>query len=337
MTESHINKRSMCVVTTVNHVTPAIKALSTLFEDKNLIVIGDTRTPENWKYKGVAMYFAEDQCKMPFSLVKALPLNHYVRKNIGYLVAIKAGAQVIYDTDDDNIPNENWKIRTKRVKAQKVTKKGWCNVYKLFNQKHIWPRGLALESLQEPTSNTSSAVALTSLIQQGVSNESPDVDAVWRLTANKPIYFSVNRHIALGPRVWCPFNSQSTWWWPEVYPLLYLPVTATFRMTDIWRSFIAQRCLWELQSCVTFHSPAEVVQKRNKHNLLNDFKDEVPGYLKNSEIVKTLEKVTLLKGKDNVSSNMLTCYRALVSAGLLTESELLFLNAWLYDIKSINV
>jgi len=28
--------------------------------------------------------------------------------------------------------------------------------------------------------------------------------------------------------------------------LMYLPIKASFRMTDIYRSFVAQRCLWEL-------------------------------------------------------------------------------------------
>ena len=36
--------------------------------------------------------------------------------------------------------------------------------------------------------------------------------------------------------------------------LMYLPSTCTFRMTDIWRSLIAQRCLWELGQGVVFHA-----------------------------------------------------------------------------------
>jgi hypothetical protein len=38
-------------------------------------------------------------------------------------------------------------------------------------------------------------------------------------------------------------------------PLLYLPSHCCFRMTDIWRSFIAQRCLWELGHWVVCQAP----------------------------------------------------------------------------------
>ena len=66
-------------------------------------------------------------------------------------------------------------------------------------------------------------------------------------------------------------------------------------MTDIWRSFVAQRCLWALGGAVTFHGP-EVVQRRNVHNLMKDFEDEVPGYLANDRIVQLLEEQPLDSG-----------------------------------------
>lgn len=38
-----------------------------------------------------------------FPLVKALPWNHFGRKNIGYLYAILHGATTVWDFDDDNM------------------------------------------------------------------------------------------------------------------------------------------------------------------------------------------------------------------------------------------
>jgi hypothetical protein len=79
---------------------------------------------------------------------------------------------------------------------------------------------------------------------------------------------------------WCPFNSQSTWFFKKAFPLMYLPCSCKHsECTDIWRSFIGQRCLWEIGEGVTFHSPSEVYQDRNEHDLLKDFEDEIPGYL----------------------------------------------------------
>lgn len=109
------------------------------------------------------------------------------------------------------------------------------------------------------------------------------------------------------PDVWCPFNSQTTWWFPAACPLMYLPSFCTFRMTGIWRSFVAQRCLWAMGSALTFHQ-AEVIQQRNVHNLLKDFEDEVPGYLRNESICEILENVKLKPGREAVGGNLLRCY-----------------------------
>ena len=38
-----------------------------------------------------------------FPVVKALPWNHFGRKNIGYLYAILHGATTVWDFDDDNM------------------------------------------------------------------------------------------------------------------------------------------------------------------------------------------------------------------------------------------
>ena len=37
----------------------------------------------------------------------AMPLYNYSRKNIGYLLAMRDGAEVIVETDDDNRPLED--------------------------------------------------------------------------------------------------------------------------------------------------------------------------------------------------------------------------------------
>ena len=46
-----------------------------------------------------------DQLNSEFTIANLLPKNHYTRKNLGYLYAIKNGADAIIDTDDDNFPD----------------------------------------------------------------------------------------------------------------------------------------------------------------------------------------------------------------------------------------
>lgn len=134
--------------------------------------------------------------------------------------------------------------------------------------------------------------------------------------------------------MWCPFNSQNTTWWKEAAPLLYLPSFCSFRMTDIWRSFVAQRIAWENGWTITFHS-ASVWQERNEHNLLKDFEDEVPGYLHNRKICKRLSGLELASGPANQIENLTACYTALIDLGVIEPEELGLLEAWSSDLGGI--
>jgi hypothetical protein len=74
-----------------------------------------------------------------------------------------------------------------------------------------------------------------------LADENPDVDAIYRLTLPLPIIFNKANNVALGNNSFCPFYSQNRTWFKEAFPLLYLSSHCSFRMTDIWRSFVAQR------------------------------------------------------------------------------------------------
>ena len=225
-------------------------------------------------------------------------------------------------------------------RSQSTAAPRWVNVYRHFSRENIWPRGLPLDQIHvtsEDTTDFSPASNVEGLawapIQQGLADGSPDVDAIWRLVLDREFTFDAGSSVMLPPRQWCPFNTQTTWWWPAVYPLLYVPSYCSFRMCDIWKSFVAQRCLWELGTGVVFHA-AEVWQERNVHNLLRDFNDEIPGYQQNHRIAGILEGISLQGGTDRVSSNLRLCYESLVNAEIFPEKELLLVDAWLEHQKS---
>jgi len=148
------------------------------------------------------------------------------------------------------------------------------------------------------------------------------------------LFFQPRPSVWLPPGTWCPFNSQTTWWWPEAHPLLYLPSRCSFRMTDIWRSFVAQRCLWEMGHGLVFHAP-EVIQTRNVHNLQRDFADEVSGYLKNAEIASRLASLDLAPGAGAALDNLVRCYEALVQAEIFPPDELTLVAAWVNDLDEL--
>ena len=207
-------------------------------------------------------------------------------------------------------------------------------MYKFFTKKHIWPRGFALEELNHSLTKNLKLSKITSPIQQGLADKNPDVDAIYRLTSSLPIKFNSSRNISLGVGSICPFNSQNTTWLREAYPLMYLPSFCSFRMTDIWRSFIAQRIAWSCGWSILFHN-STVIQERNKHNLMKDFEDEISGYKNNLKLMNNLIKLKLKPGIKNIKYNMILCYRELIRINLIDKKELKLLNAWFLDLKSI--
>jgi len=293
------------------------------------IVIGDTKSPAEFNLEGCDFFSVERQLSLRWKLAKELPLKHYARKNLGYLVAMSRGSEVIIETDDDNIPFPAfWDPRKLQTSSYQLSDKGWVNVYKYFTKHHIWPRGFALEEILNDLPQLSKLSNNISPIQQGLADENPDIDAIYRLTSPLPIKFNNHKSIALGNGSWCPFNSQNTTWFKEAFALMYLPSYCSFRMTDIWRSFIAQRIAWTCGWNVSFHN-STVWQQRNENNLNMDFQDEVSGYLNDYKIVNTLSDLVLEEGVENISGNLSKCYQSLVDIGMVGKEEIDLVRLWI--------
>lgn len=325
-------KKPTIIVTSIQPPSDCMRQWSEVATSQgyDILVVGDKKGPIDYPLAGTELLSFLKQTELPFRLAPLLPVGHYARKNLGYLMAMYRQAPYVFETDDDNAPMESWRTRECDVVADEVESSTWCNVYRLFSDEVIWPRGLPLNAIYSPVKVCrASNLKRSSPIQQVLVDRAPDVDAIWRLLNQKEVNFrSPAPSVALPPGVWCPFNSQATWWWPKVYPLMYLPSFCSFRMTDIWRSFVAQRCLWALGHSLVFHS-ADVYQIRNDHNLMRDFSDEVPGYLKNWAIADILIALDLT-GK-SASEGLFLCYEALVSQGIFEKRELTLVESWIAD------
>jgi len=327
--------RRALIVTTVNHPNRVMLMLAEGCQQTGtrLIIVGDAKSPTDFHIAG-ADYYALDRQRRWFPDFGAqLPTGHYARKNLGYLVAIQFGAVTILETDDDNMPLSTFWTHTPVAGEVAAVRSGtgWYNVYAHFTDEKIWPRGFALSRIGDPQPLVTERGLWAGHISQGLANGNPDVDAIFRLTARLPVTFTHNEPIMLMPGTWCPFNSQNTRFAEPAFPLLYLPSHCSFRMTDIWRSFVAQRCLWEAEDGVLFHA-ATVHQERNDHDLLADFSDEVCGYLGNERLVGVLEDCALRKG--DMLGNLMVCYEALVKHGFLIKDELALVNTWVDALET---
>ena len=329
------------VITTIAAPNKCLKLFSNECKKREIdfIVVGDKKSPAEFDLAHTHYFSFKQQQLLDFSLAKVAPANHYSRKNIGYLLAMQRGAKIIIETDDDNFPYSSfWNYSNQsRAIANQTGNAGWINIYKAFTKRKIYPRGFPLDLVD---SNLFSFDSLTNKklhtpIQQGLANIDADVDAVYRMTENRKIKFANNVSIALSKNEWCPFNSQNTRWYKEAFMLMYLPATCSSRLTDIWRSFIAQRICFENNWSILFHSPT-VYHKRNHHNLLQDFKEEFAGYLNNDKIKTGLEKLKLKGGDKHLSSNMLKCYEWFVQHKLLKEKEIGLLECWIRDVKRLS-
>lgn len=331
------------VVTTIREPTDCMRLLALQATAHRLqwIVIGDRKGPRSFALPPAELVSLEEQRTLSFKIARLLPEGHYGRKNLGYLLAISRGCDCIYDTDDDNAPTKGWQPRTLQTEVRKIGRTSgasWVNVYSAYTAELVWPRGLPLNCARyrigQDFEAASDPVRATAPIQQGLVNGSPDVDAIWRLIFDRELVFEDSPSISLPKGLWSPFNSQNTWWWREAFPLLYLPSHCSFRMTDIWRGLVAQRCLWELGYELEFHR-ADTRHVRNEHDLLRDFDHECVGYLRNDEIRGLLESCNLRHGASHLKDNVFRCYEALVRADVIRSEELVLVGAWLEDCPEI--
>jgi hypothetical protein len=160
---------------------------------------------------------------------------------------------------------------------------GFVNLYKIYTDSHIWPRGIppnhsSIKIIPELSDlKTDMKIAVI----QGLVNNDPDVDAYYRININSNSFnFDKNENIdvILDKYSVCPFNTQNTFWTDSsMFYAMYLPVTVTFRYTDILRGFVALYQLWKNNKTIKFTFPT-AIQERNIHDLNKDYESEISMY-----------------------------------------------------------
>jgi len=316
------------VITSIFKPTEAIEAFAAL-PDYQLVVVGDKKTPAGWQHPNVIYLDVDAQVELSASLANAIPFNHYGRKMIGYIYAMQQGTELIIDTDDDNIPYKGWEFPAFNGEFETSQRDlGWVNIYHHFSEQEIWPRGLPLRNIRDSRDKLQwkPGKAMQQVgIWQGLADDDPDVDAIYRLTSNTPCTFTKKAPVVLDEGTISPFNSQNTAVKKEFFPLLFLPSFVTFRFTDILRGIIAQPVLWQQGARLGF-TEATVIQKRNEHDYFKDFESEVPMYLHTE---KAFEAVRKSMKPGPVKDNLYEAYKALLEIKVVEEKEMNVLNEWL--------
>jgi hypothetical protein len=318
------------VVTTIQAPTEPVREFASL-PGCHLVACGDQKTPHDFDVPNCSYLSPTMQEELFPVLSSALPWNHYVRKNLGYAYAIRSNPEAIAESDDDNSPVDEWPTSFINVSFSKTAiGPPIANPFLHFTKDYVWPRGLPLDAVKGAGLDLVDRESPNVLVIQSMVDGDPDVDAIFRLTATSNPRFEANEPIALDSHVYAPFNSQATIWKQGSFELMYLPSTVTFRFTDILRSWVAQRILWEQGASVGYVGSG-LFSRRNIHSLMDDFESEIPCYLHSKPAIEALEDLDF--SERTVGGQLLEAYRSLATANVVRNEEIQVVEKWIDTIS----
>lgn len=276
--------KKVIVTTTINPPTEAIELFESM-KDWELVVIGDLKTPKDYRLKRGIYVPPAEQEKYDRALSDAIGWNCIQRRNFGLLWARDLKADVVAVVDDDNIPLPGW------GENLLVGKKVEVNYYETdlpafdpvgaTNHSHLWHRGYPLQLLPRRRYDKKSRKKIVVDIQADFWNGDPDIDAVCRMEHAPECDFDP-KAFPMASNKMSPFNSQNTFLRASVLEDYFL-FPHVGRMDDIWAAYYVQA----RGRRVVYGKPS-VYQKRNVHDLIRDMRQEYCGYENNLKIVETL-------------------------------------------------
>lgn len=274
------------VLTTINVPNNILEFVEKANGEWLPIVVGDLKTPHDEVEKicraAHGVYLSpEKQMTLGFSHAAAIPWNCYDRKNIGYLFALREGAEIIYSTDDDNYPPEHWDsyVRLGKQSIEVVhSDSQWWNCCSLGDAR-ITPRGYPVWLFRDESNYQFNKKDADVAVQVGLWLDDPDVDAMTRLICNPVVTSYIDKDVALEIGTMCPYNSQNTFISREMMPAHMLwccARTSFYRYDDIFAGYVGQVIGWHYGKTVKFGRPI-LHQTRNPHDPIKDLKSEIGG------------------------------------------------------------
>ena len=276
------NIKKFIVCTSINKPTVAVKKFDSM-KDWKLVIVGDKKTPKNYKLKNGVYLSPKKQEKIDKKLSDLIGWNCIQRRNFGILYAWKNGADIVAVVDDDNIPYKDWgkkllinnKIKTNFYKTNSEA----FDPISVTNHKHLWHRGFPIQILNKRNKVKKQKKIIEPDIQADFWNGDPDIDAICRMEHHPNCKFK-NEYFPLASNKISPFNSQNTFISKKVLPHYFL-FPHIGRMDDIWASFYVIS-----KGFKVVYNKASVFQKRNEHDLTKDMLKEFIGYENNLNLIK---------------------------------------------------
>ncbi|XP_051150489.1 probable glycosyltransferase STELLO2 [Andrographis paniculata] len=339
------------VVSVSNYPSESLIRISKI-KGWQLLAIGNSNTPKDWKLKGAIYLSLETQAELSFRVINYLPFDSYVRKTVGYLFAIQHGAQKIYDVDDrgDIIDNNVGKYFDVELFGEAARQevilqyshenpnRTVVNPYIHFGQRSVWPRGLPLENVGNIAHEEfyTEVFGGKQFIQQGISNGLPDVDSVFYFTRKAQLEaFDIRfddqaPKVALPQGTMVPVNSFNTLFHSAAFWGLMLPVSVSTMASDILRGYWAQRILWELGGYVVVYPPTV-----HRPDTIEGypFSEEKDLHVNVGRLINFL--VSWRSNKHRLFEKILELSYVMAEEGFWTEKDVQFTAAWLQDLLAV--
>jgi hypothetical protein len=276
--------KKVIVTTTINAPTKAINKFEAL-PDWDLVVIGDLKTPKDYKLKKGIYVTPEEQEKYDKPLSDAIGWNCIQRRSFGLLWAHDMKADIVAVVDDDNIPFEGWGEnlcieRPVEVNYYETDLPAFDSVG-ATNHPELWHRGYPLQLLPKRDYSKKSRKVITADVQADFWNGDPDIDAICRMEHAPECNFDTG-YFPMAANKISPFNSQNTFMKGTLLKDYFL-FPHVGRMDDIWASYYVQA-----KGAKVVYGKPTVYQERNPHDLVKDMKQEYMGYENNLKIVTEL-------------------------------------------------
>ena len=344
------------VVSTIFEPSDAIVRQASLGPEWCLLIVGDKKTPVNYVVpdaKSPVIFLDVDkqnQMMAEFPFISKLPWNHFGRKNIGYFYATAMGAEIIWDMDDDNGLKSVDLLQSLVSDSVYTVKRVVDHPLHLYNNymvqsetsHNIWPRGFPLDEIKNPvtwntTLKSGKKSAKTISVIQSLADNDPDIDALYRLTQPLPFHFkpyAASFPVVMSAKTFVPLNAQACLFKRDAFWMMYLLVTVHGRVSDIWRSYIGQKLLWNIGHQVMY-TPPIVDQFRNSHNYLADFNAEIPLYEKSGKLTEFLLHWKHEDPEAPIASQLEQLYIDLYKRGYLEIEDVELIQYWILSLMEI--
>jgi hypothetical protein len=337
----------IALVTTTINVPHVLRLYRKYGPEVQFFVIGDRKTPhaevdDLCRSLGLATYYSPElQQELDYACSDLIGWNTIQRRNIGFLEALKWGADVIVTVDDDNIPMDRaylyrfWGLLNKPFSGLSVTRTSndnWFDVGIYFDPP-ITHRGFPIDRCYEAVQRIEHVVDVQIGVAAGLWFGSPDIHVVDRISQDPQVHRCsqlLHAGLVVDPRVSTVFNSQNTAFRRELTPAMMM-WPGVGRYDDICASLITQRVMRERGLHVHFGQPF-VYQQRNAHDWMKDLHDELWGMTYILDLAEYLDGQYLVKDTSvlNQMHNLYTFLPSFVPS-IVKECG----QAWLEDCEKV--